>query len=148
MVRMEPSASGAWKTRTVANFRARIVRDLLLDDGREQKRHFGLEAQLGGRRVAFVLSAAEFYRMAWVLHKLGPQAIIYPGQQQHARAAIQWLSGKIPQEHIFAHLGWRKHGEHWVYLHSGGALGVGGDAVRLRGPGSGGLAVVSSAVPE
>ncbi len=64
--------------------------------------------------------------MGWVLHKLGPQAIIYPGQQQHARAAIQWLSGEIPQEHIFAHLGWRKHGEHRVYLYSGGALGVGG----------------------
>ena len=24
--------------------------------------------------------------------KIGPQAIVYPGQQQHARAAIQWLS--------------------------------------------------------
>ncbi len=60
--------------------------------------------------------------MVWVLNKLGPQAIIYPGQQQHARAAIQWLSGEIPQEHIFTHLGWRNHGSQWVYLHAGGAV--------------------------
>lgn len=60
--------------------------------------------------------------MAWVLNKLGPSALIYPGQQQHARAAIQWLSGQIHQERVFTHLGWRKQGADWVYLHSGGAL--------------------------
>jgi hypothetical protein len=64
--------------------------------------------------------------MNWVLRQLGPQAIIYPGQQQHARAAIQWLSGAIQQERIFAHLGWRKHGEHWMYLHAAGAIGAQG----------------------
>ena len=48
------------------------------------------------------------------------------GQQHHARVAIQWLSGQIRQERIFAHLGWRKHGPHWMYLHAGGALGVDG----------------------
>ena len=126
IVRVEQRTNGVLKSTPVANFSARIVRDLLLDDGDQQKRHFGLEAQLGGRRVAFVLSAAEFVRMGWVLNKLGPQAIIYPGQQQHARAAIQWLSGEIPQERIFTHLGWRKHGPHWVYLHAGGALGAAG----------------------
>jgi hypothetical protein len=62
--------------------------------------------------------------MGWVLNQLGPQAIIYPGQQQHARAAIQCLSGAIRQERIFAHLGWRKHGGLWMYLHASGAIGA------------------------
>ena len=56
----------------------------------------------------------------------GIPTIIYPGQQQHARAAIQSLSGKVPQERIFAHLGWRKHSSDWLYLQAGGALGAGG----------------------
>jgi len=126
IIRVEQRENGRLKTTAVANFHARIVRDVILDDGQEQRRLFGLEAALGGQRVAFAVCAAEFSRMSWVLNKLGPQAIVYPGQQQHARAAIQWLSGEIRQEHIFAHLGWRKHGEHWLYLHAGGALGAGG----------------------
>jgi len=112
MVRVEQLENGHFKTTAVANFHARIVRDVLVNDGHEEKREFGVEAELGGQRITFAVSAAEFSRMGWVLSKLGPQAIIYPGQQQHARAAIQWLSGEIRQGHIFAHLGWRKHGEH------------------------------------
>jgi hypothetical protein len=132
MVRVEQRENGGLKSTVVANFNARIVRDIILDDGEEQRRHFGVEAELGGARLAFSVSAAEFGGMGWVLDKLGPQAIIYPGQRQHARAAIQWLSGEIPQEHIFAHLGWRKHGPHWVYLHAGGALGASGPLSGLQ----------------
>jgi len=126
IVRVEQRENGVLKSTAVANFHARIVRDVILNNGQEEQREFGVEAELGGRRVAFSVSAAEFSRMGWVLHRLGPQAIIYPGQQQHARAAIQCLSGEIPQEHIFAHLGWRKHGPDWVYLHAAGALDANG----------------------
>jgi hypothetical protein len=34
-------------------------------------------------------AASEFATMRWVMNRLGPTAIIYPGQQQHPRAAIQ-----------------------------------------------------------
>jgi hypothetical protein len=132
IVRVERRSNGALKSTPVSNFTARIVRDLILDDGRDQRRHFSLEAELNGRRVAYIVPAAEFQSMGWVLHKLGPQAIIYPGQQQHARAAIQWLSGEIPQEHSFTHLGWRKIGGEWVYLHAGGALGVDGNVSGVQ----------------
>ena len=126
MVRTERLERGGSKITALTNFNARIVSDILLDDGEKERREFGVEAELGDRKIAFAASAAEFVRMDWVPNKLGPQAVIYPGQQQHARAAIQLLSGEIRQEHSFAHLGWRKHGPHWVYLHAGGALGVGG----------------------
>ena len=82
--------------------------------------------------LAFSVPAAEFGRMGWVPSKLGPQAIIYPGQQQHARAAIQWLSGDIHQERIYTHLGWRKHGAGWVYLHASGALGMNGPVSGIQ----------------
>src|SRR5580700_461491 len=88
MVRRE-QWNGRSRCTAAANFIARIVRDIVLDDGTEERREFGVEAELGGHRVAFVVPAAEFGRMGWVLRRLGPQAIVYPGQQQHARAAIQ-----------------------------------------------------------
>jgi hypothetical protein len=132
MVRREQLENGCGRVTAVANFSARIVRDLILDDDAGQRREFGMEAELGGRRFAFVVPAAEFGRMGWALRQLGPQAIIYPGQQQHTRAAIQCLSGSIQQERIFTHLGWRKHDGHWVYLHAGGAVGAQGPRSDLR----------------
>ncbi|HXP85101.1 MAG TPA: hypothetical protein VN841_10295 [Bryobacteraceae bacterium] len=132
MVRAERTTNGRFKSTAVANFKARIVRDIIVDDGETERRDFGIEAELDGRTLSFTLSAAEFGRMGWVLSTLGPQAIIYPGQQQHARAAIQWLSGLVRQERIFSHLGWRKHGPHWVYLHAAGALGAEGPVSDLQ----------------
>jgi len=56
------------------------------DDGAEERREFGMEAEVVGCRVAFVVSAAEFGRMGWVLSRLGPQAIVYPGGRLTDRA--------------------------------------------------------------
>jgi hypothetical protein len=138
MVRRERLGNGRVKLTPVANFNARIVRDVVWDDDSEQGRYFGLEAELGGQKLAFLVTAAEFGRMTWVLDKLGPQAIIYPGQQQHARAAIQYLSSVTKPERIFTHLGWRKNGEDWLYLQAGGAVGaegiVGGLRLQLPAP--------------
>ena len=83
---------------------------------------FGLEARVNGQTLTFTTAASEFSRMGWVLRELGPHAIIYPGQHQHVRAAIQMMSGQIRQEHVFGHLGWRKERDQWVYLHAGGAI--------------------------
>lgn len=126
MVRRERLASGRVKVTPLTNFTARIVRDLLLDDDAELRREFSLEADIGNTKVNFVLSAREFGQMGWVLGRLGPQAIIRPGQQQHVRAAIQWLSRRVPQERIFTHLGWTNYGENWIYLIEGGAVGTDG----------------------
>jgi len=131
-------AKGDWRSVVIANFHARIASDIILDDGSEQTRRFVLEANIEGRSLIFELAANEFGHMGWVLPHLGPQAIIYPGQQQHVRTAIQFVSGAVPQQRIFSHLGWRNQGGRWIYLHAGGALGaresVDGCQVRLRAP--------------
>ena len=126
MVRCERRDNGRRRVTAVANFTARIVGDRIFDDEAEPGREFAVEAELGGQRITFSVSAVEFSRMGWVLSKLGPLAILYPGQQQHARAAIQWLSGAIRQERIFRHTGWRALGRDWVYLQRGGAVGAQG----------------------
>lgn len=132
MVRIERREKGRAKVTAIANFHARIVGDLIVDDGDQERRQFRIEAEVAGQTLAFSVSAAEFSGMGWVLKKLGPQAIIYPGQQHHARAAIQWLSGKVGQQHIYAHLGWRKQGAGWAYLHAGGALGADGPLTGIQ----------------
>ena len=132
IIRRERLANGRIRVTPVANFNARIVRDLVFDDDVDQRREFRIEAELDDRIVHFVVPASEFPQMAWVLRKLGPQAIIYPGQQQHARAAIQSLSGRVPQERIFAHLGWRRLGSDWLYLQAGGALGAAGPRADVQ----------------
>jgi hypothetical protein len=126
MFRRERLQNGRLRFTQLADFTARIVSDVVLDDGEQERREFGIEAEIGGRKISLLLSTAEFSRMNWVMRLLGPLAIIYPGQQQHARAAIQCLSGHVRQERIFTHLGWRKQGAQHVYLHAGGALGAEG----------------------
>ncbi len=138
MVRRALLANGQLKLVPVTNFRARIASDIIVDDGTEERRHCGVQAELDGQKVSFTVSAAEFGRMGWVLQRLGSRAIIYPGQTQHARAAIQELSGPIRKERVFTHLGWRKQDGGWVYLHAAGGLGTSGLRtewrVQLPGP--------------
>jgi len=131
MVRRVRLENGRVKCTPVANFIARIVSDVLLDQDAWQQREFGVEAELAGHRFAFRVPATEFHRMGWFLKHLGPGAIVYPGQQQHARAAIQWLSNSIRQERIFGHLGWSKQGADWVYLQPAGSLSAHGPRCDL-----------------
>jgi hypothetical protein len=60
------------------------------------------------------------------------------GIKDHARVAVQCLSGAFPKRQVFTHLGWRKVGTEWVYLHAGGAIGRNGIApdieVRIASP--------------
>ena len=126
LARVDAARGGRPRYTPLTNFTARIASDIVLDDGEEGRREFALEASLRGETLVFRVTAIEFGRMNWVLRRLGPQAIVYPGQSQHARAAIQAISRDIQQERIFTHLGWRKQGGQWVYLHAGGALGADG----------------------
>ena len=123
MVRRQQLNDGSSKFTPLANFTARIIGDMVLDDEVEPRREFAVEAEWSGKNLTFSVPAAEFGSMGWVLKKLGPQAIIYPGQHQHTRAAIQWLSGAIKQKRIFSRTGWCRDGADWLYLQAGGALG-------------------------
>ncbi len=131
-VRIETRENGTTRCTPIANFSARVVSDITTDDGLDEKRQVEVEAEVAGKSIRVLLGAAEFSRMNWILRELGPKAIIYPGQQQHARAAIQSLSGEIRQERIFAHLGWRKHGEQWLYLQPGEVIGAHGPDLRVK----------------
>ena len=64
--------------------------------------------------------------MGWSVEQLGAKAIVYPGfgLKDHARAAVQLLSGDIPERSVLTHTGWRKVDDGWVFLHAGGTIGT------------------------
>jgi hypothetical protein len=115
--------------RKLANFSAVITADLTKDDGSaETERAFRIEAECGGEKRTFDVSADEFRDLKWHMPKIGPAAIIEPGRgvEDELRHAIQTLSlGKTARQHVFTHVGWRKIGETRVYLHRDGAIAGG-----------------------
>nr|MBA3970223.1 DUF927 domain-containing protein [Gemmatimonadota bacterium] len=120
----KPTQNGSVPT-TLTNFTARIKADASEDDGAEVERGFEIEAMLLGRRHTFTVPAKQFPGMGWVAEHLGAGAIVQPGFgiKDHARTAVQTLSGEIPARRVYAHTGWRKIGDEWLYLHAGGAVG-------------------------
>ncbi|MCC7104770.1 MAG: hypothetical protein IT307_06475 [Chloroflexi bacterium] len=113
------------------------MRSRAVDDGAETRRLWEMEAATRGRIRRFTLPAERFAGMSWPLEHLGAGAVVAPGMGlcDHARAAIQVLSGDVPERVEYGHLGWRKLPEGRAYLHAGGAIGAEGTlldvAVRL-----------------
>ncbi|MHB9090948.1 MAG: DUF927 domain-containing protein, partial [Chloroflexota bacterium] len=135
---LKPTPNGDVPT-TLANFIAKIVGDVAKDNGAEEQRYFEVEARLRGRVRRFNVPAVKFAAMNWPTEYLGAGAIVSPGLglRDHCRAAIQWLSGEVPERRVYTHVGWRHLPAGWVYLHAGGAIGaagpVGGIEVELSG---------------
>ena len=135
----------AWRKETregvvpqpLCNFTARIVAEEVLDDGAEQRTVFVIEGELpGGRRLPPTRVPAERYpAMSWVTEAWGMAPVIFAGQgkKDHLRAAIQMLSGAVPRRTIYGHLGWRRIGDRWAFLHCGGAIGADGAIGWHRG---------------
>ena len=128
----------------LANFSAKIVADFVLDDGVASRREFEIEMHLGGRTIRRRVAADEFDSMRWVTPLFGAGAIVSPGPslKAQARAAIQYLSGPVPETRVYTHLGWREIDDEWVYLDASRAqlpealsryvLGCPGDADDVR----------------
>ena len=112
----------------LANFAAKIVADVVQDDGAEVRRLFEVEAALNERVASFAVPASGFGGLNWATEHLGAGAVVYPGYgiRDHARAAVQLVSGRVPTRRVFTHTGWREEDGNWLYLHAGGAIGPDG----------------------
>jgi len=122
----------------LTNYTATITKNLVVDDGVEQRREFEIEAKLPGQSFRFTTPAAQFASMDWPILQMGVAAITYPNQKEYARTAIQSLSLSAEAQSVYAHTGWRDLNGTWAYLHAGGAIGANGPLrnidVRLPGP--------------
>jgi hypothetical protein len=114
----------------LANFTARIVEEVVRDDGAEQSTAFIIEGKLADGRPLprGEVPAERFPWMRWPVELWGTRAVVHAGAgvADHARCAIQILSGDVPRRVTYGHTGWRRIGAEWVYLHAGGAIGAAG----------------------
>jgi hypothetical protein len=122
----------------LTNFRARIVGDVLEDDGAGCIRRYEMESDVGGRMIRCEVVADEYRAMNWVPQYLGADAIVHPGSgvRDHARAAIQRFSMPVPRRTVYTHFGWRQLEQGWAFLHTGGAIGAAGaiEGVQVKPP--------------
>jgi len=118
----------------LANFNARIITDVVQDDGAEEQRLYEMETELNGHRYHFTIPSGRFAGMGWVPEHLGAMAIVYPGSllKDHVRVAIQVHSGDVPTRWVFTHTGWRYIDGEWVHLHAGGAIGRDGQVRSIH----------------
>lgn len=135
----------------LSNFTAEIVAETTIDDGAERSVSLTVEGQLCyGRPLPRVeVPAADFTGLDWILPAWGARAVVYAGRgtADHLRAAVQLLSADVAERTVYGHLGWRRPGEQWAYLHAGGAIGergliegvevLPGDSLHLPVPPSG-----------
>jgi Domain of unknown function (DUF3854) len=139
LVHLRETRDGPVEVR-LTNFEATIASDILEDDGAEQRRFFEIVASHGPRQRTCRVAATAFGSMGWAAEQLGAGAVVYPGFgiRDHARAAIQLLSGTPVERRVFTHIGWRTLEGKEVYLHGAGAIGSGGPVagieVRLDAP--------------
>lgn len=124
---MKPTRDGETPVR-LTNFTAKIESEVIRDDGAEITRYYVIEAKLGGRPRTFQVPSGQYSNMNWATEHLGATAVVYPGTalKDHARAAIQLLSGQPKERRVFSHTGWRKLDSGWAYLHASGAISEAG----------------------
>lgn len=124
----------------LANFTARIVADIVEDDGQNTQRYFTLSGAMSdGMPLPMAeIKAEEFTKMNWIMPVWGAKATITAGNstKEHLRAAIQTLSDEIESRCEYAHLGFRvvedAEGKPTPrYLTANGAVGDDRLAVRL-----------------
>lgn len=134
-------ANGEVEEVPIANFLARPVREITRDNGLEAEKTFEIAGLLtGGTPLpAVAVPAKDFASMSWVAASWGLGANVEPGTgaKDKTRHAIQCLANGVERETVYTHLGWRKIGERWVYLHAGGAIGAEGVTVDVSAEGLG-----------
>src|SRR5215472_5275570 len=110
----------------IPNFTARIKSQIRMHDGVEATHTFEIEATINGRSSTFLVPAAQFGSMNWVLENLGAEAVVYPNQEKRTKVGIQILSGSVTKRSVYTHTGFRLVGDEHVFMHAGGALGANG----------------------
>lgn len=92
-----------------ANFGGRILEDIEINDGTEDRREFRVEAWHGEIRRTFTLPAKQFEAMEWHTDRIGASAVVMPGPNAHAivAAAIR-LNSDPEKKSIYGHTGWRE----------------------------------------
>ncbi|MBP2656785.1 MAG: hypothetical protein H6Q73_4354 [Firmicutes bacterium] len=116
--------------RPLAEFVARIIREVTRDNGHEEetKIAFEIEGRLPNGKLLppRIVNAAEFSAMNWPLKAWGADALVLAGSaiKDALRVAIQATAKVAKKDQLYCHTGWRQIDGRWVYLHGGGVIGT------------------------
>jgi hypothetical protein len=115
----------------LSNFTARIVEEVIADDGVSERGELVVAGELAGGVLLprITVPIARFAAMEWPVQQWGTRTIVSAGMgtKDRVREAIQRLSPAVPQRRVYEHPGWREIPERgWCYLHAGGAIGADG----------------------
>jgi hypothetical protein len=122
----------------LANFTARITHNITRHEAGIQSVRYQIRARhqspaIGVREAT--VASEKYPSMSWVF-ALGAEFALAAGRDRkdHARHAIQLLSTQDGIESIVEHtaLGWVRHGDAWLYMHAGGAIGDDGPSAAIR----------------
>jgi hypothetical protein len=114
-----------------ANFKVRIVREVVRHEAGTTTRHVDVEAVHDDGTVALATVKAEDFRaMGWVETDLGMKFVLASGRNvadrfQNAIRVNSFQRG-VESKHVYTTLGWERVNGQDVYLHAGGAIGAGG----------------------
>jgi hypothetical protein len=121
----------------LCNFAPWPLREILKDSGNGAPEKY-LEVQgllqNGAPLRPVKISIADFLGKpsSWAGLAWGAKAALRPYMEKEAGYAIQEMARDIPETTIFTHLGWRPINGSWIYLHAGGAIGPGSEAVEVE----------------
>jgi DNA primase catalytic core len=111
----------------LANFCAEIKADVICDDGENAQREYQIGGiDINGRTLPTInVLAGEFGKLDWVPEHWGAGQIVRSGfgNKDKLREAIQALSPETQTDTRYTHTGWRKIGDHMVYLSTSGGIG-------------------------
>lgn len=104
----------------LCNFAPRILCELILDDGVEQKRSYriGGTDEYGQELRPAVVPATELESMSWLANNWDASCdlCVVSQVEKHVRCAIKSTARFAEKKCIFAHTGWRKIEGEWQYL--------------------------------
>jgi hypothetical protein len=114
----------------LCNFDARIVEEVIADDGASKRSELAIEGTLadGTPLPRIRVPMRRYPSLDWV-YEWGTRPRIGAGfgTKDRLREAIQYLSPQPARRYIYEHPGWCHLPEHgWCYLHAGGAIGAAG----------------------
>jgi hypothetical protein len=113
---------GAYTPNRLTNFTARIECSIRRDDGENRETALRLAVQQGDFQEHFTISTTEFAAMHWPMDRFTHHAIITPGAEPAARAAIQALSRQSAPKVVRTHTGWAEQEGQPIFMHAGGAI--------------------------
>ena len=111
----------------LADFTARIVREIMRHEGGETRLQFEIKGtHQTGTMATVVVDSSKFAAMSWV-EDLGSVFAVVAGRgmRDQLREAVQILShsgGAVPRIDVYTSLGWEEINGEQVYLHAGGGV--------------------------